>query len=136
MQSVILLACLVTLHALPSSFSWADIDGQSYLTYVLNQRLPHDCNSGWAFSAASALSDRIKIKRNRQFPDIVLSSQVLLSCDHYSSGCKSGASLNAYKWIQENYISDETCTNYLGVAETCDAAARCKNCLHGLGCWA
>ena len=28
------------------------------------------------------------------------------------NGCDGGEPLNAYKWIHENYITDETCSLY------------------------
>lgn len=33
---------------LPSSFSWSNVDGVSYLTRMLNQHIPTYCGSCWA----------------------------------------------------------------------------------------
>lgn len=55
------------------NFSWADVDGKNFLTYTRNQNSPQYCNGGWAFAVTGALSDRIKIKRNAAFPEIILS---------------------------------------------------------------
>jgi cathepsin X len=65
---------------LPTSFWWGNVNGVNYLTYQRNQHIPIYCGSCWAFSATSSLSDRIKIKRRAQWPDINLSPQILISC--------------------------------------------------------
>ena len=65
---------------LPKNFWWGNKDGKNYLTMQRNQHIPIYCGACWAFSAASALSDRIKIMRNAAWPDVILSPQVLISC--------------------------------------------------------
>ena len=65
---------------LPTNFWWGNVNGVNYLTYQRNQHIPVYCGSCWAFSATSALSDRIKIRRNAQWPDVILAPQVLISC--------------------------------------------------------
>lgn len=61
--------------------------------------------------------------RNATWPDINLAPQVLLSCDTVNRGCLGGVPPLAYKWINENNITDETCSPYQGLGH--------KN---GLGC--
>ena len=58
---------------LPANFFWGNVNGTNYLTYQRNQHIPIYCGACWAFSATSALSDRIKIARKAQWPDINLS---------------------------------------------------------------
>lgn len=70
----------IPLTDLPTSYWWGNVNGVNYLTYQRNQHIPIYCGSCWAFSATSALSDRIKIRRKAQWPDINLSPQVLISC--------------------------------------------------------
>lgn len=65
---------------IPKNFWWGNVNGVNYLTYQRNQHIPIYCGACWAFSATSALSDRIKIKRKAQWPDVILSPQVLISC--------------------------------------------------------
>lgn len=48
---------------LPLNFWWGKVHDVNYLTYQRNQHIPVYCGSCWAFSASSALSDRIKIMR-------------------------------------------------------------------------
>ncbi len=66
---------------LPTNWWWGKVNGSNFLTYQRNQHIPVYCGSCWAFSATSALSDRIKIRRKAQWPDIILSPQVLISCE-------------------------------------------------------
>ena len=66
---------------LPTAYWWGNVNNTNYLTYQRNQHIPVYCGACWAFSATSALSDRIKIQRNAQWPDINLSPQVLISCE-------------------------------------------------------
>jgi cathepsin X len=72
---------------LPSNYFWGNVSGTNYLTFQRNQHIPIYCGSCWAFASSSALSDRIKIARNAQWPDINLSPQVLISCENPDLGC-------------------------------------------------
>lgn len=71
----------IPISQLPTNHWWGNVNGVNYLTYQRNQHIPIYCGSCWAFSATSALSDRIKIRRKAQWPDIILSPQVLISCE-------------------------------------------------------
>ena len=71
----------IPISQLPTNHWWGNFNGLNYLTYQRNQHIPIYCGSCWAFSATSALSDRIKIRRKAQWPDIILSPQVLISCE-------------------------------------------------------
>ena len=97
---------------LPTEFWWGWVNFTNYLTYQRNQHIPVYCGACWAFSATSALSDRIKIKRDAQWPDIILSPQVLISCELPDQGCHGGDARTAYEWIHNNNITDETCSPY------------------------
>ena len=72
---------LLMMAELPKSWDWGKMDGTNYLTNIRNQHIPQYCGSCWAHAATSALSDRIKIARNAQWPDINISPQVLVSCE-------------------------------------------------------
>lgn len=91
---------------LPANHWWGNVDGKDYLTYQRNQHIPIYCGSCWAFSATSALSDRIKIMRKAAWPDINLSPQVLISCELPDQGCHGGDARTAYEWIHSNNITD------------------------------
>jgi len=80
----------------PDQWLWNDINGVNYLTNLRNQHIPQYCGSCWAHAATSALSDRIKIARNAQFPDINISPQVVISCSMEDDGCHGGYALSAF----------------------------------------
>ncbi|KRW99273.1 hypothetical protein PPERSA_08399 [Pseudocohnilembus persalinus] len=117
---------------LPTNFTWQNFNGTNYLTLVQNQKLPQYCSSSWAFAAASSLSDRIKIKRKAAWPDIVIGVQQLLSCQTKSLGCEGGDDLDAYSYIYENEIPDQTCSIYQGSSwlqgVTCTDFNKCGTC--------
>ena len=123
---------------LPENWLWSNINGINYLTLARNQHIPQYCGSCWAFSATSALSDRIKIMRKAAWPDINIAPQILISCETNDYGCNGGDALNAYQWIAENNISDETCSVYQAKGWTngvsCSAEIKCKNCNPTDGC--
>lgn len=100
------------LTQLPESLFWGDVNGVNYLTVNRNQHIPQYCGACWAFGTTSALSDRIKIMRNASWPDVNLAPQVLVSCEQTDQGCDGGDPNNAYAYIYENGITDETCSVY------------------------
>jgi len=128
--------------SLPDTWEWNNIYGKDFTTMVRNQHIPNYCGSCWAFCATSALSDRIKIRRGAKWPDVNISPQVLLSCDTTLGdlGCAGGDMINAFQWIHENNITDESCSSYQALGWTnglgCDAEAKCKNCQPSGKCWA
>lgn len=123
---------------LPSSLFWGNVSGVDYLTISRNQNSPNYCQSSWAFAATSVLSDRFKILREAEWPDVNLAPQVLLSCDLADQGCDGGGFINAYEYIYNHGITDETCQiyqgrgytngltcNYLDPCFTCDTDDNC-----------
>ena len=94
------------------------------------------CGSCWAHATTSALSDRIKLMRKRQFPDIQLSPQVLINCvtANQTIGCGGGDATAAYSWIADNGITDDTCQNYVAQNEACTDINICRTCTPGGGC--
>ena len=86
-----------TVSSLPSNFSWAEVNGTSMLTKVLNQHLPQYCGSCWAFAALSALQDRIKIARGGAGTEIQLSMQHVLNCGTAGT-CNGGNQIEVYSW--------------------------------------
>eukprot|EP01017_Pseudomicrothorax_dubius_P009430 TRINITY_DN1319_c0_g1_i2.p1 TRINITY_DN1319_c0_g1~~TRINITY_DN1319_c0_g1_i2.p1 ORF type:complete len:576 (-),score=138.75 TRINITY_DN1319_c0_g1_i2:149-1876(-) len=125
---------------LPDNFNWGNVSGVNYLTLARNQHIPQYCGSCWAFAATSTISDRIKIARNATFPDINLAPQVLISCEKLDFGCDGGDGINAFQYIHENNITDETCSNYQARGHTngvdCSPSIICRNCAEDkTGCW-
>ena len=97
---------------LPGTFTWADIDGVSYLTKSLNQHIPQYCGSCWAHGALSALGDRIKIARGPSASvDINLSIQYILNCASSLGGsCYGGSATGTYEFIKKSgSVPYDTC---------------------------
>lgn len=117
---------------LPSEWRWDSSPEKNLLTPVRNQHIPEYCGACWSFGSTSALADRIKIMRNGQWPDVVLAPQVLLSCNKDSNGCFGGSSMSAYKYIYDNFITDETCSPYRARGHIngydCSHTVICKDC--------
>jgi cathepsin X len=124
---------------LPEQWIWNDVRGMNYLTNIRNQHVPQYCGSCWAHAATSTFSDRIKIMRNAQWPDINIAPQVLISCEHNSLGCHGGNAATAFKWMLENEITDETCSIYTGRGLDngghCSPMTKCRNCNPGEACF-
>lgn len=123
--------------SLPDQWLWNNINNTNYLTNLRNQHIPQYCGSCWAHAATSAISDRIKIARNAQWPDINISPQVVISCSTNDSGCHGGEALSAFEYMHNNNITDETCSIYqargLDNGIICAPINVCKNCEPGGG---
>jgi len=124
---------------LPTQWLWNNIEGVSYLTNIRNQHIPQYCGSCWAHAATSVLSDRIKIARKAAWPDINISPQVIISCEDKDLGCHGGETYNAFEWMANNEVTDETCSIYrargLDNGQTCSAMNVCRNCNPGEACF-
>lgn len=96
---------------LPTQWLWSNVDGKTMLTNIRNQHIPQYCGSCWAHASTSALSDRIKIARKAAWPDINIAPQVLISCSG-DDGCHGGEAYNAFEWMHNNEVTDETCAIY------------------------
>ena len=124
---------------LPEQWIWSDVDGINYLTNVRNQHVPQYCGSCWAHAATSAFSDRIKVARKAAWPDINISPQVIISCETKDDGCHGGEAYNAFEWMADNEVTDETCSIYRGRGldngQVCSAMNICRNCNPGEACF-
>jgi len=118
---------------IPSAWDWRNINGTNYACISRNQHIPIYCGSCWAFASTSSLSDRIKIARKAQWPEIDLAPQVLLDCGNAGS-CNGGSPNAAYEWIAKNGITDESCAPYQAKDNTCTAESWCKTCSPIGGC--
>jgi len=126
-------------YELPANWNWGDMNGTNYLTIVKNQHIPQYCGSCWAMASTSALSDRIKIMRNAQWPDINLAPQVIISCERPDNGCHGGNGILSYQYMFNYSISDETCSNYQAFGWDdgldCSDFIKCGNCDPTKGCF-
>lgn len=125
--------------SVPDQWLWNDVRGANLLTTVRQQHIPQYCGSCWAQAAASSLSDRIKIARSGAWPEINIAPQVLISCETPDDGCHGGYALNAFAWMADNEITDETCSTYFARGhdngQVCSAMISCRNCNPGEACF-
>lgn len=122
---------------LPTSFSWANVNGTNFLTLARNQHIPQYCGSCWAFGTTSALSDRINILRasNNEsiWPEINLAPQVLIN-EHGGGTCDGGDAAGVYHYIKTKGIPDETCQAYQAKNRPHGEETNlniCENCVPG-----
>ena len=100
--------------SVPDTMMWNNVNNTNFLTVVKNQHLPQYCGSCWAQCVASSLSDRIKIMRKGAWPDVNIAPQVFVSCSMADNGCHGGDLITAFKYGNENELTDETCAIYKG----------------------
>jgi len=54
-------------------------------------------------------------------------------------GCHGGEPVNAFEYIANNYVTDETCSIYLGRGldngQVCSEMTKCRNCNPGEACF-
>lgn len=128
----------IQLEDLPPNFDWRRTGSNGKINLTTpprNQHIPQYCGACWAFSSTSAVSDRIKIQRKGQWPDVVLSPQMTVNCGPGS--CAGGNSHMVYKWMHEKSgVTDETCQPYQAKTNTCRAFNQCRDCQHNGKCYA
>ena len=100
--------------SVPDTMMWNNVNNTNFLTVIKNQHLPQYCGSCWAQCVASSLSDRIKIMRKGAWPDVNIAPQVFVSCSMADNGCHGGDLITAFKYGNENELTDETCAIYKG----------------------
>eukprot|EP00937_MAST-01D_sp_MAST-1D-sp2_P006323 g6323.t1 len=112
---------------LPSDFFWGNVNGTNFLTESRNQHIPQYCGSCWAMGTLSSLSDRIKIARKAQAPEVILATQVLINCGGGGS-CEGGDVGGVFDYLEEHGIPDETCQNYEAIDGECKPYGVCETC--------
>ena len=121
-------------EAMPKTFSWGNVDGESYLTSIRNQHIPVYCGSCWAMGSSSALADRWNIVSKKAakangddtaaLPQTMLSVQNIVSCGNDKTGCGScngGDDSGVYEYAKKFGIPHESCSNYMAVNTRCRA---------------
>lgn len=105
------------LQQLPVNFDWRNVNGVMFVSPVTNQFLPSPCGSCWAHAVVGALTDRLIIATKALKPVVRLSAQVLLNAGPVKGfgSCAGGNDAQAYQFIHDYGITDETCMPYKGV---------------------
>lgn len=118
--------------SIPEHWDWRNVDGVSYVTSDVNQHIPQYCGSCWIHGTVAALNDRIKIKRQGQFPDVMLSRQMVVNCAKNESdvapGCLGGEPWMVFKLMLREPVPDESCQPYEAKNSVCTPWHVCRNC--------
>ena len=101
--------------ALPASFDWRNVNGNSYVTPVKRQR----CGDCWAFAAIGALEARQAIDGTSNED---LSEQLLVSSCCNTGSCSGGYIVSTSQFIRDSGSPDEACYPYLGRDSSCNQA--------------
>ena len=100
----------------PAEFDWRDYQGFNWMTSVKNQL---SCGSCAAFASVGSLEAAVKIAEGKPGWDIDLSEQHLFSCA--GGDCPTGLYMgDAFDYIQNSGVPDETCLPYSAVDDNCD----------------
>jgi len=91
----------------PASFD-SRTQWPGFILPIANQA---QCGSCWAFAAAEVLSDRLAIA-SQGAKNLVLSPQVLVSCDRQDMGCNGGWPQFAADFLVNNGIPSDACVPY------------------------
>ena len=101
-----------------------------------NQHIPVWCGSCWAFSATSAVSDRLKLMTKGAWPEHDLSVQVVINCADNAEGCGGGHPTDVHRLMNEKGIPAEGCMRYEAKNMECTDINICRDCQMDQGCFA
>lgn len=121
---------IIPTEMLPRAWDWRNVSGANYLSWTKNQHNPQYCGSCWAQASTSALADRINIGRNRTWPQIGLSPQVVINCNA-GGDCNGGDPIEVYHYAHTNGLPEESCQVYESknpFDEKCYDYQVCKTC--------
>lgn len=110
------------------------------LSTIRNQNQPTKCGASWAFAIASSMSDQFNARGHVDFPEVVLSPQMLMTCGSsetnrtcdYSEEANVKDVESTLNHLLKDGISDESCNNWFAnTTKACDNLAKCMDCMNG-----
>ena len=110
------------------------------LSPIRNQNQPSKCGASWAFAISSAMSDQFNALKDLEFPEVVLSPQMLMTCGSskvnkncsYSNLIENADMTKTLERLVEFGISDESCNNWhSNDQEDCTQKTKCMDCANG-----
>ena len=110
------------------------------LSPVRNQNQPVSCGASWAFAVASSISDQFNARKTTEFPEVVLSPQMLLTCASTEKNKTCDFQMNSadsdieasLENLKSFGLSDESCNNWhANTDETCNNLTKCMDCANG-----
>ncbi|KAG2379199.1 hypothetical protein C9374_007338 [Naegleria lovaniensis] len=103
------------IKALPTEFSWTNVNGKDYVVPVRDQG---QCGSCYAFSTSDMFGSRVRVATNGT-KQPVYSPQDIVDCSAYSQGCDGGFMYLVSKYAEDYGLTLESCDPYLGQDGTC-----------------
>ena len=90
--------------AFPIKFDWRERHGKCWLTPVKDQYPGNGC---WAFATVGVSEAIIRLYYNQLLP-LDLSEQEVISCSNCGTNANGGIASDAFQWIADNGISEES----------------------------
>ena len=116
----------------PGTFDWRDVDGVDWMTSVKDQGM---CGSCWAFGTLASMEALINIENDDPDMDVDLSEQFLVSYSGAGS-CEGGWPRQAYDFIMDTGVPDESCLPYVASDTSSDPCPDWPNRAWSITGWA
>lgn len=101
--------CPVAEGAVPDHFDSREKWPQCFNSPIYNMG---NCTASWAIATASALSNRFCVGDPKEYSELMLSPQQMLSCDNKQRGCSGGDIDTAWNFVEREGLVSEMCFPY------------------------
>lgn len=117
----------VPTSSLPANWDWRQQGKVLLASADKNQHIPQYCGSCWSQGTTSALSDRLAIATDGQWPAVNLAPQVVINFGGCGN-CQGGEPSCVYQFVHDHGVPDQTCQQYMAENGQYDAMGICETC--------